>query len=342
MNVTAKDIVNALTMFGLSAEVTDFSFFQNDFDEEESEGKFILRADVSNGKTYVVRFIRQEDYPRVKTEEQSIFAEYLREHGVATAKKYKSGDAYCTAYRLASLDFDLTVEDYIGKAGNFRIDANAIHKIGRLTGQMHRISAQNSLHLSADTLYNLIGHNEFSGYRAFQWFGNEGFINKEMFDRICAAYEAKMERIRAVWESLPCYALQGDTCVYNLTYNDGELGVFDYNNAGNGVLVYDMMVHGFYTAYHSRKNYTAETVTERDKRSLFDAYCDGYASERPLTASEKAVFDDIFALTKGMHHLRINFVEGSLGKLIESKEHGKIDALLREIYHDISGDSRSC
>ena len=339
MNVELKDISNALALYGIKGDIINHSFFNNYFDEEESEAKFILKADLSDGKSLVVRFIRQEGYPRTRTEEQSRFSEHLRKRGVLTPNKYRGNDAFCIPYRLNELELDITVEDYIGETCNFYTDEKIMYKIGQLVGGMHRIAEEDNLHLSGDSLYNLMSYDEFTDYASFVWYGNNELIDKDLFNGIRSLYEQRYDRIGLAWNNLPQYATQGDYCTGNLTYNGNELGIFDYNNAGDGTLVYDMIIHGIYNAMDNyRYPSFSDGLSEDDKLHFFKSYYDGYVSQRPFSENEKAIFNDLYAAAKGMQQLRINVFEDSLKKLIERKEQEKIDALLQKIYHDLRYD----
>jgi len=333
MTVEPKDISKALALYGIDCDVVSHSFFENSFDEEVTEAKFIVKADLSNGESLVIRLIRQENYPRSRTEEQSQFTEYLRNCGIFTPKQYKSGDGFCAVYHLDGMDLNVTLEDYIGEVCNFETSKSTMFKIGELQGKMHHISEEDNLHLNGETIYNLMGYDEFTGYDNFEWYGNHGMIDADMFKKISAAYEKRMTRIKQIWDSLPKYATQSDHAIYNLTYNGTEIGIFDYNNAGDGVLVYDMIVHGIYNAMSDYK--FPNNLTEDEKLDFFKSYLDGYTSQRPLSENEKSVFDDLYAIAYGIQNLRINVSDDSLEILLKNKEQDKIDTLLQKIYQDL-------
>jgi len=65
MTIALQDIKNVLSLYNIKANVVNHSFFEKYFDDEESQGKFILRADLSDSKSLVIRFICHEQYPQM-------------------------------------------------------------------------------------------------------------------------------------------------------------------------------------------------------------------------------------------------------------------------------------
>lgn len=332
MKIELKDISNVLDLYNINSDICEYEFFIDRFDNETAEFKFIAKVDLSNEKSLVVKFIRQEMSPHNVIEEQSRFSEHLRSRGVLTPKRYKSGDSYCAKYPFNGLTLDITVEDYLGEEIT-AIDNSLAFKIGQLMGQNHSIAEADNLHINANTIFNVIGYNEVSGYDDFVKFGNDGLINQEIFDKICRIYNEKLNRLKLVWDSLPKYATQGDYSANNLTCIGDKLGIFDYNNAGDETLVGDMILEGLLTAY---ENNLAESLTDSDRIELFKSFVDGYISQRPLSEKERAVFDDIYAISWGLWFTRICYNDNSLEKLIERQDHKKTEELLRKIYQNIS------
>jgi Ser/Thr protein kinase RdoA (MazF antagonist) len=331
MNLTAKDISKVLGQYHIDAEINGFSFCINGYDEQAHEAKFIVKVDLFSHEPVIVKFIRQNRNPRHVIEEQSRFSEQLRKHGILTAKRYKCGGVYCSVYPCNGLDLDVTVEDYMG-AEIERIDHELAYKIGDLMARNHHIAAENNLHINAGTLFNVTGYNEVSGYPAFIKWGTDGLIDKNIFNAICSVYDERFGRIQAVWDSLPKYATQGDYSTNNLTYIGEDLGIFDYNNAGDETLAGDMILEGLLIAY---EHDLAEGLTDNDRLGLFKSFASGYLNRRPFSEAEKRVADDIYALSRGLWFTRIMYGDDALEKSMDDS--GKTPKILREIYDDLTG-----
>lgn len=332
MNLETKDIVNILASYDIHSEIDSFTYFINGYNEETAELKMIVRVNFHERTPLVIKCIREDEHPNNIIEEQSCFSEQLRGKGILTPKRYLCGNYYCSVYKLGDLILDITVEDYFGEEIKV-IDKNLAYKIGRLMGENHRIAEENSLHISAKTIFNVTGYNEVSGYETFKEFGNSGFIEKDAFDRICALYDEKLDRIKSVWGNLPKYATQGDYSVNNLVYIDNEIGIFDYNIAGDETLIGDMILEGLLTANEMD---LAEGLTESDRLGLFKEFVRGYVVKRPLLEKEKDVFNDIYTISQALWFTKIKYRDTSLSKLIKNNETEKIRELVEKIYHDIA------
>ena len=224
MEIGLNDISNVLTLYDINFGICSYKYFINSFDERKSEAKFIIKVDLNNKKSLIVKFIHQGRNSHDIIEEQSRFSEHLRMCGVLTPKRYKNDDVYCITYPLNGLTLDVTVEDYIGEEIKVT-DNDLAFKIGQLMGQNHCIAEKDNLHINACTIFNVVGYNEVSGYDEFLKFGNDGLINKAVFNDICYVYEKKLNLIKSVWDSLPKYATQGDYSTNNLAYVGDELGI---------------------------------------------------------------------------------------------------------------------
>lgn len=333
MNIEKENILKVLALFNIDFDIKSYNFFINGFDEQTSEVKIIVKVDLSNEKSLVIKFIRQDMNPHNVIEEQSRFSEHLRERGILTPKRYKSGDSYCITYTFNGLLLDVTVEDYLGKEVKV-IDNTLAYNIGRLMGKNHCIAEEDNLYINANTIFNIVGYNEVSGYNEFVRLGNDKLIEKKLFDEICSIYDIKINRIKSVWGSLPKYATQGDYSINNLSYiGYDELGIFDYNIAGDETLIGDMILEGLLIANEME---LTQGLSDTDRPGLFKSFLNGYISQRPLSENERLVFDDIYAISKGLWFTRIQYNDASLVKLIEKKDHEKTTELLREIYKDIS------
>lgn len=247
MNIQLKDLIDVLALYNITAQISDFKFFINGYDDKTSEMKMIIKVDFVNRSPVVVKFLRENRHPHNKIENQSKFSEYLRNQGILTPKRYTSGDNHCIKYKLNDMCLDVTVEDYLGEEIK-TIDFKLAYKIGQLMARIHYISERGNCHIGANTIFNVVGYNEVIGYDKFVELGERGKIDSEMYQKIKKVYSDKLKRIKLLWDKLPKYATQGDCSINNLTYIGEELGIFDYNIAGDETLIGDMVLEGLLTA----------------------------------------------------------------------------------------------
>ena len=137
-----------------------------------------------------------------------------------------------------------------------------------------------------------------------------------------------METLRNVWDVLPRAATQGDVSINNLVDTGRELILFDYNNAGDKVLVSDMVLEGLHTAYEM--DLPDDTPLE-NPQNLFRAFCDGYRSERILTEAEKKTAWDIYVLYDSLWFTKIVYSPGSFESLLKYADIQGANAKLREM-----------
>ncbi|MPM79828.1 hypothetical protein SDC9_126870 [bioreactor metagenome] len=335
MNIELTNIIEVLNLYKLTTEVSNYNFFINGYDNETCELKIIVKVEFLNGNPLVVKFVKEDHHPYNVIESQSVFSEYLRSHGILTPKRYMTNGKYCNKYKLNNLLLDVSVEDYLGEEIK-AIDFKIAYKIGALMGRIHRISESGNCHICNDTIFNVIGYNEVIGYKHFLKLGEDGKVNSSMYKMIQSLYNTKLERIKSLWSNLPRYATQGDISINNLTYIGGEIGIFDYNIAGDETLIGDMVLEGLLVA--NEMDLSIE-LSENDRTELFKHFLNGYVNERPLTENEKAVLCDIYSISSAMWFTKIKHNENSLTKLLEREDSEKIDSLLHEIYNTLSKDN---
>lgn len=248
-----------------------------------------------------------------------------------------SGNSYCIKYKLNDMFLDVTVEDYLGEEIK-TIDFKLAYEIGQLMAKIHNISEKGHCYIGANTIFNVVGYNEVSGYDEFVKLGESGKIDSEMYQKIKKIYCIKIQRIKLLWDKLPRYATQGDFSINNLTYIGEELGIFDYNIAGDETFVGDMVLEGLLTANEMD---LADSLSDTNREELFKHFYKGYTSERPLTKDEQHIFNDIYSISSGLWFTKILYNENSLIKLVECNNYHKVNLLLQEIYNTLCNNNFS-
>lgn len=226
---------------------------------------------------------------------------------------------------------NVTVEDYLGDEIK-AIDFNDAFKIGQLMARMHKISEKGNCHIGANTIFNIVGYNEVSGDDEFVKLGESNKIDSEMYLKIKKLYITKLNRVKSSWNKLPKFAVQGDISINNLTSIGEEIGIFDFNIAGDETLVGDMVLEGLLTANEME---LAKGLTDKDRKEIFNCFFQGYISERPLLYDEKSILSEIYSISSALWFSKIEYAENSLTKLVERNEYDKVDILLNEIYESL-------
>ncbi len=112
---------------------------------------------------------------------------------------------------------------------------------------MHKTALAMELHLPYSTIFEPMGRNEVNALPLFSQWIQQGRLDCW----INLVRQSVRERIRTeaaldwVWDSLPHAACQGDLSLGNLGCTaEGDLIIFDYNIAGEAVMVSDMILEG--------------------------------------------------------------------------------------------------
>ncbi|SDX43035.1 phosphotransferase [Paenibacillus sp. PDC88] len=333
MNIERYHLEEILSAYGIKNQITDTHDYIKQYSVSDTPRvKAIIRADFIDRPSVVVKMIKQKEHPRWKMEQQSIFSEHMRRNGILTPKRYISKEQYCISVWIENVELDVILEDYLGEEIR-TIDVETVGRIGQLMARMHIISERDDCHIDADSIFNVTGYNEASGYERFRELGEAGYLNQEKYERIIQLYEDRMNRIQAMWPELPRHATQGDYSINNLVLRDGAVGIFDYNIAGDETLVGDLIVEGLLVANEMD---LAEGLSTDDRPQLFNAFYDGYSKVRPLQELEQAVVKDVYAVVASMWFTTIRYEEDSLEFMVERHEVVKMESILDQMLELLS------
>ena len=109
--------------------------------------------------------------------------------------------------------------------------------------------------------------------------------------------------------------------------------MFDYNNAGDEVLVSDLVMEGLLTAYEMD---LPDGVPASYREKLFPSLLKGYLSERPLSEPERGAAWEIYTLYHGLWFSRIVYHNDSLEKLVQRGDYDAANRLLRQMLSDMT------
>ena len=121
--------------------------------------------------------------------------------------------------------------------------------------------------------------------------------------------------------------------INNLVSSEEGLIVFDYNNAGDEVLISDLVMEGLLTAYEmSLPDNTPASYREK----IFPALLKGYLSIRPLSKAESKAAWEAYTLYHSLWFSRIIYHDTSLEKLVQIKNYGAANRLLKQMLADMT------
>lgn len=329
-------IHSVLALYGMDAAFSEQREYIN-YNGEHGDNlvKIILSVLLENGKRVVVKILHEQDdllKDRAKIEKQSAFSEFMRQTGIRTPKRYMANGRYCNEYIYNDLPCNVTVEDWCGDE-IMEINTDIAYKIGELMARMHTSSLANKCEIGCNTLFSAVYQNDVDAFPDFCEIGKNENLDQTIIEQIKKLHDEKLETIRAVWERLPMAAVQGDISINNLVYKEDELVVFDYNNAGDEVLISDLVLEGLLTAYEMD---LPEGTDQSYRERLFPALLDGYLSIRKLNEEEANTAWIVYTLYHSLWFSKVVYNDDSLEKLVEKEDYAAANRLLTQMLADMT------
>lgn len=330
---------DVLTQFGFAKSLGEPTVFLH---EEYKDGYFkhIIGVMTADDRRLVMKFVREFISGRIPAlseqreivEKQCTFASFLRENGVLTPNYYRANGRFCLETVCLGTACTVTVEDFCGEEIR-EITEPLAFRIGALVARIHTLSLTHGYRIGSGTLFSAAERNDVDCMDRFRTLAATDGIDQAVAAQIGAWIDRKRAAMNAEWNTLPKSAVQGDISVNNLIDTPDGLLIFDYNNAGDVVLVSDLVLEGLLTAYEmDLKDNTPASIRER----LFPAFLNGYLSVRELTEAERRIGWEIYTLYHALWFTRIVYNEDSLEKLLERGDLNGANALLRRMLEDIT------
>jgi Ser/Thr protein kinase RdoA (MazF antagonist) len=302
--------------------------------EDNGWMKLIFRVTLENGKMLVIKILHEDDDLTAelqKVEKQSTFSEIMRSHGIETPTRYQANGYYCGEFTYHNLPCVVTMEDWCGEEIT-EITADTANQVGKLMARMHTISHANKCEIGHRTLFSAAYWNDVDCFPEFCEITKDEKLDQAVVAQIKALRDEKLERIRTVWETLPKAAVQGDISINNLVRGENELIVFDYNNAGDEVLISDLVMEGILTAYEMELP-DGTPVSYREQ--IFPALLKGYLSVRQLSEAERKTAWEVYTLYHGLWFTRIVYNDDSLDSLVKKGDYEAANRLLKQMLTDM-------
>ncbi|MBO5035719.1 MAG: hypothetical protein J6D42_01395 [Clostridia bacterium] len=336
MEISDKTVSEILRLYGIDGDICERKIYIDRAYEDFV--KQIFSVKLKDGKHIVVKILREEDdysVNRRKFEKQSEFSEFMRKNGIKTPKRYLCGDGYCSEYECGGVMCHVTVEDWCGEEVGL-IDSDLSYKIGQLMACMHTVSLENNCEIGFGTLFSAAYENDVDAFPEFCKICENDNIDSGIVEQIKKIREEKLAFLRSVWTELPKAAVQGDISINNLVFDGKDITVFDYNNAGDEVLISDLVMEGLLTAYEMD---IPEDADPACREEFFPAFLNGYLSVRKLSEKEAETAWVAYTLYHGLWFTRIMYNKDSLEKLVERGDFSSANTLLRKMLDDMTEEN---
>ncbi len=329
LTITSEDIRAVLRDYGVMPECVSFTELQRyDYDNDPVRVRLIIRAELTNGRSVVIRFKNEEDAPQDIIEAQSRFAALLYRHGIETPKAYTYGGDLAHGYSIGGYDVVVTVEDFAD--GEIQIvDPKTAEDTGELLAKMHCITEKADAHADSKVLFDPLAENDLFSFEAFTRHKNKLLgIDSGLYHEIVRRHSELAAHIEP-FAKAPRFAVQGDISICNLyRTKDGRLGVFDFNRCGDNVLYFDAVMQAIFEA--RLMDYPTE-LAGRQEEPILTAFLKGYLKLRPFTEEQKAAFPYLYALTDAFWAGDIIWSDNSLAKAIEANDDAHAHQWMKEI-----------
>lgn len=328
-----------LMQFGLAASVGEPTVFLHE-EYEDGYFKHIIGVTTADDRRLVLKFVHEFfdgelaelSVQRDVLEKKCAFASFLRENGILTPNYYQTDGHFCIETICMGVPCTVTVEDYCGEEIR-EITEPLAFRIGALVAKIHTLSLAHGYRIGCGTLFSAAEKNDVDCMDRFRTLAASEGIDPSLSMQIGTWIDRKRAMLTSEWDTLPKSAVQGDISVNNLIDTPNELLVFDYNNAGDVVLVSDLVLEGLLTAYEMD---LPENTPASVREQLFPAFLNGYLSVRELTEAEQRIGWEIYTLYHALWFSRIVYNEGSLEKLLQHGDLEGANTLLRRILDDIT------
>ncbi len=331
--ITVNDINIILKDYHIDAECSSYTELQRyDYEEDDPATKnvrLIVKVELKDGCSLVLRFKNEEDAPQDVIEAQSRFAALLYEQGIETPKAYVSDGLFTRLYTINGYDVVVTVEEF--KEGEIRtVDPQTAEDTGELLARMHNTAEANDFHVKCEVLFDPLAPNDLFFYESFLKRKERLLeIDRDLYNSIVKKHDELISRIAPLGRETR-YAVQGDISDCNLyRTEDGRIGVFDFNRCGDNSLFFDAVMQA---VFESRLMDYPEELDGHQEEIIFSSFLKGYQHVCPFTAEQKQAFPYLYALITAFWGVDMKWADNSHTKTVDEAD----DATVRQWMKAIS------
>lgn len=335
--VSIADVNTILRDYAFSAIATHVTELQRynyeKADPNSKEVRLIIRVDLSDGASIVMRFKNENDVTQAMIESQCQFADLLRTNGIPSPRQYPSGNRFATLYTIHGYEVIVCVEDFV--EGEIKqVDSDIARKTGALLAQTHTIAQRCNAHVDCPVLFDPFQKNDLFFYDLFEKMSEH--LQGEAYtlsQKIITKYQEYMEVLSPLQEE-PRYAVQGDISDCNLYLTaQGEIGLFDFNRCGDNNLYCDAVMQAIFEA--RLMDYPA-AYQGKQEQLILSAFLRGYQSVRPFQPVHRELFPYLYAVVTAFWGMDLVWRENSLQNAVDRGDVQGIQTWLDVIWTRIS------
>lgn len=330
--ITKQDINSILRDYSINAECSSFTELQRYYYEKEDSAskqvRLIVKTDLTNGCSLVMRFKNEDDAPQDVIEAQSRFAVLMFDQGINTPKIYASDGFYARRYTINGYDVIVTVESF--EEGEIQVvDPETAKKTGKLLARMHNIAENADFHVNSKVLFDPLTQNDLFSFETFIKYKEKlVVIDPDLYQAIIQKHTLLVSHIEP-FGNWPRYAVQGDFSDCNLyRTKDGNIGVFDYNRCGDNNLFFDAVMQAIFVA---RLMDYPEELEGYQEESILPAFLDGYQQLRPFTSEQKEVYPYLYTLVNAFWSADMEWDDQSLTASVKNGDDNAVHQWMKEI-----------
>lgn len=182
-----------------------------------------------------------------------------------------------------------------------------LKEIATQLAQAHQFSLSKQLRLHKATSWSMFGGNKTTligdydeNELSFQEFEKVFHLNP-YFPTIKQHYETHRANLKKLWLTLPKAATQGDFCYYNMLFKNNKIvALFDFNLAGDEVLINECVAVGIYLCWH------VDYEGNRSNEQRFKLFIETYQKVRPFSELETEAFPQLVAIIRAFRYDRVD------------------------------------
>ena len=330
--ITENDINIVLKDYHIDTKCSSYTELQRyDYEEDDPASKnvrLIVKVELRDGCSLVLRFKNEEDAPQDVIEAQSRFAALLYGNGIETPKVYASNGNFTRAYSINGYNVVVTVEDF--KDGEIKtVDPKTAEDTGKLLARMHSIAEANDCHVDCEVLFDPLAPNDLFFYESFEKKKERLLgIDSDLYYSIVKKHEELISHI-APFGKEKRYAVQGDISDCNLyRTEDGRMGVFDFNRCGDNSFFFDAVMQA---VFESRLMDYPEELDGHQEEIIFKSFLEGYQQIRSFTAEQKEAFPYLYALIIAFWGIDMKWVDNKHTVTVDEADDVSVRQWMKDI-----------
>ena len=278
---TSTDICNILSAYGIYPSSLKIEELQR-YDSEEEYGclrviiKVVTEDEAPNCiSQFVIRIRDERDVSETVFESQCRFSEMLAENGIPTARilSVVGEKRFVQRQLIDGRVVFVTAENFMENEIR-SVDIETSEKMGTLLARSHIVSEKSECHVPNRVIFDPFEENDLFYASNYIALGNR------MTDENLLLHQKTLKEYQRIMKELEPlrmrarYAVQGDLSDCNcFCTSSGEVGFFDFNNAGDNNLFCDAVMQGVFVArlmdYPENRSFSDEDIL----RAFFRGYC---------------------------------------------------------------------